>query len=190
MRVLWSIAFAGAWFAACWPAVAQPPAASPARVLTTAAAADPYAPYAFLIGDWYSSPPGEGPSIHQRFRWGTKRSFIYYTILTAEAGKAEEVHFEGMFVWNGASGALDYVVTLVPGSGGQEKGVMRLAEDGAIVRDVTMTDREGKVATFRQTFRRTGPDSAVTSLMRRTADGWEPNFPGSDRIEMRRRNPA
>jgi hypothetical protein len=49
-----------------------------------------------------------------------------------------------------------------------------------------MTDRNGRVEQFRQTFRRTGPDSAVTSLMRRTASGWEPNFPGSDRIEMRR----
>lgn len=182
-----SIAFIGLCLTATGPSIAmQPSVSSPAR----AAASDPYEPYAFLIGDWYSTPPGGGPAIHQSFRWGTNRASIAYTTLLAEPGRPERVHFEGLLVWNGANNQLDYVVALEPGSGGQEKGVVRIAEDGAVVREVVATLRDGSISSFRQTFRRTGPDGAITSLMRRAADGWEPNFPGSGRIEMVRKAPG
>jgi hypothetical protein len=82
---------------------------------------------------------------------------------------------------------LDYVFAVEPGSAIQEKGTIRAETDSSIVREVEFTGSDGKVGQFRQTFRRTGSDSAVTSLMRRTDKGWEPNFPGSERIVMTRR---
>ena len=174
----------------CGPALAQG-ARSPApamRVDAPSIIANPYTAYEFLIGDWYSRPAG-GPdiAIHQNFRWGTRQSSIFYTTSTSMNGSPEAVHFEGMLVWNGATHNLDYVVALEPGSGGQEKGTMHVEADGSVIRDVTMTGADGRVAHFRQTFRRTGPDTAMTSLMRQTATGWEPNFPGSDNIAMTRR---
>jgi len=174
--------------ALCGPARAQE-ARSPApamRVEAPAIIANPYGPYEFLIGDWYSQAAG-GPAIHQNFRWGTRQSFIYYTTSTSMNGAPEAVHFEGMMVWNGQSRELDYVVALEPGSGGQERGTVHVEPDGSVVREVIMTGANGRVAHFRQTFRRTGPDTAMTSLMRQTATGWEPNFPGSDNIVMTRR---
>ena len=185
------VALAGALaVAVCGPAPAQE-ARSPApamRVEAPTIIANPYTAYEFLIGDWYSRPTG-GPdiAIHQNFRWGTRQSFIYYTTSTSMNGAPEAVHFEGMLVWNGQTHELDYVVALEPGSGGQERGTLHVEPDGAVVREVTMTAANGRVAHFRQTFRRTGPDTAMTSLMRQTATGWEPNFPGSDNIAMTRR---
>ena len=180
-------AFAVATIAAT-PVAAQP--AAPQRQMVLEAPkmiANPYADYEFLIGDWYSKPNG-GPdvSIHQNFRWGTNKSYIYYTTLTAEGAKPEAIHFEGMAVWNGQSKKLDYIVASEPGSGAQESGTFHVETDGTIVRDVKLTRPDGKTQNFRQTFRKTGADSAVTTLMRQTASGWEPNFPGSERIEMRR----
>jgi hypothetical protein len=92
-----------------------------------------------------------------------------------------------MLVWNGATRNLDYVIAVEPGSGVQEQGALHVEPDGSVVRDVTMTRANGQIGHFRQTFRRTGPDTVTTSLMRRTATGWEPNFPGSDNIAMTRR---
>ena len=126
-------------------------------------------------------------TIRQNFRWGPARSYIFYSTYTAHPGQPERLHFEGIMVWNGRSGALDYVFAIEPGSGGQEKGSIRAEPDGTIVREVELTAANGNVGQFRQTFRRTGADAAMTSLMRRTDDGWQPNFPGSDRIAMTRR---
>jgi hypothetical protein len=150
--------------------------------------ANPYGAYEFLIGDWYSKPSG-GPdvTIHQNFKWGTNKSYIFYTTLTREGGKPEGVHFEGMLVWNGATKGLDYVIASEPGSGTQEQGTLHIDPDGAVVREVTMITAAGKSQVFRQRFWRTGADTAMTSLMRQTATGWEPNFPGSEQIAMSRR---
>jgi hypothetical protein len=157
------------------------------RVAPPAAIANPYAPYEFLIGDWYSRPSGGAEiAIHQNFRWGTGRSSIFYTTSTSLNGAPESVHFEGMLVWNGATRNLDYVIAVEPGSGVQEQGAMHVEADGSVVRDVTMIRADGQVGHFRQTFRRTGPDTVTTSLMRQTATGWAPNFPGSDNIAMTR----
>ena len=149
--------------------------------------ANPYTAYEWLIGDWYSKPTG-GPdiSIHQRFEYGPKNSYIFYTTLTREGSKPEAVHFEGMAVWNGKTKALDYVVTSEPGSGAQEQGTMQAQADGSIVREVVLTRPNGQQAQFRQRFWRTPDGNAVTSLMRKVASGWEPNFPGSEEIVMTR----
>jgi len=174
----------------CGPASAQGTQASGTRMRVDAPAtiANPYTAYEFLIGDWDTRPSG-GPdiAIHQNFRWGTRQSYIYYTTSTRMNGGPETIHFEGMLVWNGASRNLDYVIAIEPGSGGQEQGILRVEPDGSVIREVTMTRANGQVSHFRQTFRRTGPDSVVTSLMRQTATGWEPNFPGSDALTMTRR---
>ena len=166
----------------------QTPAQPRMRIDAPAMIANPYGDYEFLIGDWYSKPAG-GPdiTIHQNFKWGPKQSYIFYTTLTAEKGKPEAVHFEGMLVWNGATKGLDYVIASEPGSGAQEHGTLHVDADGAVVREVTMITASGKSQTFRQRFWRTGIDTAMTSLMRQTDKGWEPNFPGSEKITMARR---
>ena len=172
------------------PVTAQPtPNRAPAtRVEAPTMIANPYTAYAYLIGDWDSRPAG-GPdiAIHQNFRWGVRQGSIFYTTSTRLNGSPEEVHFEGLMVWNGATHQVDYVIAHEPGSGNQESGSFHVEADGSIVREVRMTAANGQISHFRQTFRRTGPDTATTSLMRQTATGWEPNFPGSDAIVMTRR---
>ena len=164
------------------PAFAQHP--------TTPAQADvakqSYQPFEWLIGDW-DSPGGANETIHQRLRFGPDRAYITNSTYIGRVGGAEQLHFEGIMVWNGRTEMLDYVFAVAPGSGIQEKGTIRVEVDGLVVREVELTDAKGAVTNFRQTFRSTGKDSAVTSLMRQGANGWQPNFPGSDRIEMRRR---
>ena len=147
---------------------------------------DPYRPFEFLIGEWISQ---EGSStLRQSFRWGPGRSYIFYSTFTQQPGAAERLHFEGMMVWNGKSKALDFLFAVEPGSWTEERGTLHVAADGSVIREVELITPNGTVSQFRQTIRRTGPDSAVTSLMSKTADGgWQPNFPGSDRIEMSRR---
>jgi hypothetical protein len=160
-------------------------AQSAQQAVSTAMQADGrYAPYAFLIGDWLSDE--NGARMRQSFSWGPDRSYIRYSTFTGEDGK-ERLHFDGIMVWNGRTRHLDYVFAVEPGSGIQEKGTIRVDADGSWVRDVEFTNANGTVREFRQTISRTGPDTAVTSLMLKTNEGWRPNFPGSDRIEMRRR---
>ena len=190
MPKLQAVIMSGLGLFVCGPVLAQTarPPAPVMRVEAPVTIANPYGAYAFLIGDWDSRPTG-GPdiAIHQNFRWGTRQGFIYYTTSTRLNGSPEAIHFEGMLVWNGATHNLDYVIASEPGSGAQEQGYMHAEADGSVVREVTMTRANGEVAHFRQTFRSTGPDSATTSLMRQTATGWEPNFPGSENIAMTRR---
>jgi hypothetical protein len=83
---------------------------------------------------------------------------------------------------------LDYLFAVEPGSGVQESGTYRAEADGSIIREVRLIDPRGNVGTFRQTFVRTGQDSAITTLMRKTDTGWVPTFPGSERIELTRRS--
>jgi hypothetical protein len=174
------LAGAGALLAAA--ASAHPVAAS--NFLETA---NPYAPYEYLIGDWYS-PLSGGGSIHQQFKWGPRKAYISYTTYMAEPGKPEHLHFEGIMMWNGKSSALDFLFAVEPPSGVEEKGTVRAGADGTIVREVEMTDGKGAVSHFRQTFRRTGANSAVTMLLRQTDKGWESTIPGVGQIEMTRRD--
>lgn len=169
------------------PATAQQPAAPPQmQIDAPVKIANPYTAYEFLIGDWYTKPSG-GPDlrIHQQFAWGTDHGSIKYTTFTTVGAAPETVHFEGLLVWNGATKALDYVITVEPGSGGQEKGTVRAEPDGAIVRDVLLTRADGKTGQFQQRFWRE-QGAVFTSLRRKTDTGWEPNFPGSERLAMSR----
>lgn len=155
---------------------------APAQAQTpTAPAESPYAPYAFLIGEWRSD------QIIQRFTWGPSNSYITYSTSLLAPGGGEHLHFEGILVFNAASQRLDYLFVVEPGTRGQEQGEVYVGDDGTIVRDVALTDGRGQVSHFRQTFRANGPNSAVTSLMRQSTDGsWAPNFPGSEALTMTR----
>jgi len=50
--------------------------------------------------------------------------------------------------------------------------------DGTIVREIEMTDDDGDLEHFRQTFRRAASDKLVTSMSRQTAKGWVTDPPG------------
>jgi hypothetical protein len=149
--------------------------------------ASPYAAFAFLIGAW-DTTRGDGQRIAvQRFRWGPNRSYIWYSTSTLASGQ-EQVHFEGLLIWNFAHRNADFLFALAPGSGAQEQGTIHVEAYGVLVRDVRATDAAGHIQSFRQSFRRTGPDTALTSLERRNPDGtWAPNFPGSVNLVMTRR---
>jgi len=166
------------------------------------AATSPYAPYAFLIGQWDFAPEGGGPPLGGTlFRWGPNESYIWCAATLHEAGR-EVPHFEGLFVWNGVQQNLDMLIALDLEGGGrmQEKGVLRLEPDGTVVREITATYSEGlrtmgsgavgaagATARFRQTFKPDGPDRLRTQVLRETKDGWVATFPGSDRLVMTRR---
>ena len=161
---------------------AKPAAAHDAPLSPAVVAAN--APVEWLIGDWASLE--DGNRLRQNLSWGPHRSYIKFSTYMQQPGKPEALHFDGIAIWNGGSKAFDYLFAVEPGSGLQEKGTIRAESDGSVVREVELTGPEGKAAQFRQVFRSTGKGKAVTSLMRRTASGWEPSFPGSDKIEMTR----
>ena len=158
------------------PVAAQAPSTPPA-------AASTYAPYDWLIGDW-SSKSG----LRELITYGPRRSYLRFSVFTPDADGSEHLHFEGIAMWNAKTKVLDYLFAVEPGSGVQENGTYRVEADGLIIREVELIDARGQVATFRQTFRSTGADSAVTTLMRQTPTGWVPTFPGSERIELKRKS--
>jgi hypothetical protein len=153
---------------------------APAQAASTAA--DAYAPYEWLIGDWSS----EG-GIREVISYGPNKSYVRYSVYTPGQDGAEHLHFEGIALWNGKTKVLDYLFAVEPGSGVQENGTIRAEADGSIVREVEFIDAKGTTGTFRQTFRRAGANSAITTLLRKTHTGWEPTFPGSERIELKRK---
>lgn len=165
----------GILIVAVTPAVAHDAPLSPAVVAANA-------PVEWLIGDWVSLE--DGNRLRQNLSWGPHRSYIKVSTYMQQPGKLEVLHFEGIAIWNGGSKAFDYLFAVEPGSGTQEKGTIRAKSDGSVIREVEFTGPDGKAAQFRQVFRPTGKGKAVTSLMRETATGWEPTFPGSDEIEM------
>ena len=163
-------------------------ALSPAHVQQRplAVRTDPFAAFDWLIGDWYAKA---GPGLlREQISYGPGRGYIKFSVFTApNDSAAQHLHFEGMALWNGKTKRLDYLFAVEPGSGVQESGTFRAEADGSIVREVDLIDAKGNGATFRQTFQRTGADRAVTTLHRRTANGWEPTFPGSEKIGLKRR---
>lgn len=173
-----------------------------ASPLAAHAAESVYAPYAFLVGEWQIAPAGsQVPQAVTRFRWGPGRSYIWLETSLIIEGK-EVPHFEGMLMWNGVRKNLDMLLALdLEGGRIQEQGAVFVEPDGTVVRDITayysegvrrMGDTqtvgpEGATAKFRQTFKSTGPDTILTTLMRQTERGWVATFPGSDRSVMTRR---
>jgi hypothetical protein len=170
---------------ACVGAAAQS-GPTPNAVATDAATPAPYEPYAFLIGEWDAGLPGNAMFI-DRFSWGPNRAYIWQSVSQPQAD-GEHLHFEGPMVWNAADQRLDFLFAIEPGTLGQERGYVHVVADGVVIREVTLTNPAGVQSTFRHTIRQTGPDTAEASLMRQTAQGWTPNFPGSDHIPMRRRS--
>jgi hypothetical protein len=162
--------------------------ATDAQAQTTpppAAATNVYAAYDWLIGDWYADA---GPGVlREHITYGPSRGYIHFSVFTAAKDGPQHLHFEGIAVWNARTRMLDYLFAVEPGSGVQESGTYRVEADGSIIREVQLIDPKGNVGTFRQTFVRTGPDSAITTLMRKTEAGWTPTFPGSEKIELKRR---
>lgn len=159
----------------------------------TAAEADslqpgPYAPYAFLIGEWNVGPENAQAAFVARFRWGPNQSYIWHSVSLLRDG-TEVPHFEGMLVWNAAHRNLDMLLALgLSGGGAQEQGTVSIDSDGAVVRNITAYGSDGARAHFRQTFKSIGPDTIVTSVMRETREGWVASFPGSERLLMKRRS--
>ncbi len=147
-----------------------------------------YAPYEFLIGEWDAGPAGGAVSFIDRFSWGPRRAYIWQSVALVQSN-GEHLHFEGPMMWNAATRRLDFLFAIEPNSLAQERGEVSVGENGAIVRDVTLTYADGRQATFRHIIRSTGADTAEASMMRRTPQGgWAPEFPGSDRLLMRRRS--
>jgi hypothetical protein len=161
----------------------------------------PFAPYAFLIGEWNVSPESGGPpGLVLRFKWGPNQSYIW-TSASLLANGHEEPHFEGMLVWNGVRKNLDMLLVLDLNSGlAAEQGRVYVEPDGTVVRDITgvfsegvasigrtKVGPEGATGRFRQTFKMTRPDTVLTSVMRESAGGWVATFPGSDHLVMTRR---
>jgi len=147
-------------------------------------AEDPYAPFAFLIGEW-DTPGG----IRQSIRWGPQKSYLWYAVYVRPPGASgEELHQEGLMTFNGKDRDLDFLFVHDPGSLNQEQGKVHAEADGSIVRETTAIYADGSVSHFRQTWRSTGENTALTSLLREDADGrWVPNFPGAEKLEMTRR---
>lgn len=161
------------------PAAAQHGSAPPAALSV------PYAPFDWLIGDWYGeAAPG---TVRELIAYGPGKAYIRFSTFTGK-GEPQHLHFEGIAVWNAKTKMLDYLFAVEPGSGAQENGTFRAETDGSIIREVELIDAQGRAGTFRQTFRQTGPDTAVTSVMRRTATGWEPTFPGGENLLLQRRS--
>ncbi len=159
----------------------------------------PYAPYAFLIGQWDVVPESGGPAVARSvLRWGPKRSYIWYETSLMQ-GETETPHFEGMLVWNPLRKNLDMLLTLDLEGGGrmQEQGTVSIGADGTVVREITAysagvagSGSTGTIGHFRQTFKASGPDRIRTSVLRKSGQGYVATFPGSDRLAMIRRKEA
>lgn len=164
-------------------------------------ARSPYSPYAFLIGEWNVAAESGGPTVATAlFRWGPKQSYIWYAGSLLVNG-VEHPHFEGLLVWNGVRRNLDMLLSLdLEGGRIQEQGMVSIAPDGTVVRDVTAYYSEGlrpigqppagsrgATARFRQTFKAAGPDRVLTAVMREDGHRWVATFPGSDHLVMIRR---
>lgn len=163
-------------------------------IATVSAAADvpvstpePYRAFEKLIGDWDTGPANARPAFVQRFSWGPNRSYIWSRTSLFQPDGSEHLHFEGLMVWNASTRALDFLFVVEPASLAQERGTLQVSPDGSIVRDVVLTNPDGKGSRFRHTIRLDSADRGTTSLMRQTPKGWEPNFPGADKLRMTRR---
>ena len=150
------------------------------------------------------APVGSPPQAVTRVEWGPGRSCLRLGTNLLIGGR-EAPHFEGLLMWNGVRRDLDMLLSLdLAGGRIQEQGRVFVEPDGTVVRDVTAIysegtrsigdnrtiGAEGGTAKFRQTFKRDGADRILTTLMRHTATGWVPSFPGSDRSVMTRRKPG
>ena len=153
------------------------------------ATAKPYAPYEFLIGDWYTKLPQENVLIHQQFAWGPGKGSISYATYFNAPGQQEHLHFGGLIIWNGKSKALDYLFAVEPDSGTQEKGTFTVQPDGSVIREVGATYPNGNVTQNRQTFRKLPDGNVEMDLLDRKPSGWASSMPAGKPIIMSRTPP-
>lgn len=168
----------------------------------SARASGPYGPYEFLVGEWEIGPEGK-PAAILRVRWGPNRSYLTYSV-SVVGRDGEAPHLDGVLMWNGVTKRLDmlFMLDLSASAGVQEHGTVSVDADGTLVRDITAVyspgvrlpprfetraGPQGQTLRFRQTYKATGPTTAVTSIMRESDEGWVASFPGSERLEMRRK---
>jgi hypothetical protein len=163
-----------------------------------------YRPYAFLIGEWEVGIAGQPPASVTRFRWSPLKTHILYSGTMLVNGE-EQPNWDGLMVWNGVRHDLDFLLVLDQSTGdlAQEQGRVSVAEDGTVTREITVyysegnalppdwrtaAGAEGATARFRHTFQRVGPDRVHAAVVRKTAEGWVPSFPGSDSLVMVKRD--
>lgn len=161
----------------------------------------PYAPYTPLMGEWHVGREGQSAQLIERFVWAGGGSYIEFSAATLDGGH-ETPHFEGVLMWNGVRRALDMLVMLdlSPSARVLEGGTLQALPDGSFVREITayysegqpragggVVTREGARMTFRQTFTPIDANHMRTAILRETANGWVPTFPGSDAMVMTRR---
>ncbi len=149
-----------------------------------------YEPYAFLIGEWDLRGPDPSQRLIERFRWGPRQAYLWFSASFIQPDGSEHLHFEGPAIWNAQTGRLDYLFAVEPGSSSQERGDIRIDTEGSIIREVVLTDANGNQGVFRQTIRPEGAHRARVTVMRQTPTGWTPTFPGGDQLVMTRRAPS
>jgi hypothetical protein len=163
----------------------------------------PYAPYAFLIGEWDVTPEAGGPTTAVvSYRWGPNQSYIFNSVSELRNG-VPTPHLEGIMVYNPITRKLETLVEidLIKGQV-LEKGSFTLQHEGHVVREVSvypprgakmgqgaLVSKDGVIGPFREGFQLVNPDLLLTQIMHKSKTGWEPNFPGSDHLAMRRRAP-
>lgn len=157
--------------------VASPAAAhgvSSVKVLETV---KPYAPYEFMIGDWYAKLTEENAVIHQQFGWGPGKASMTDATFVVLPGRPEHLHFGGTMLWNPTSKALDYLFAVEPGSGVEERGTFSAQADGSVIREVEAIYPDGKVIKSRQVFRPLPDGTFSMDLLSGTAKGWASSLP-------------
>ena len=159
-----------------------------------AAASNPYAPYAFLVGDWnVGAASGGAPFVTLRFHWSQHQAYLHYG-----AYIGQQPHFEGMMMWNGAHRNLDVLIAMDMDHGlVQEQGTVSIV-NGAAVRENIATYSEGVSAggplagvggltsRTRQTMRPIDADHIALTFETKTPSGWKPSMPGGDHLLMTR----
>ncbi len=183
--------------AAATALAAVSPAAAHEIRFGPSAASDPYAPYAFLVGDWdVANASGGAPFITLRIHWAQHHAYLHYGGYIGE-----DAHFEGMMMWNGVRHDLDALIAMDMDHGlVQEQGSVSIV-DGAAVRDSLASYSEGVSAggplagargateRTRQTMRPIDKDHIALSFEVETPSGWKPAMAGSDHLLMTRAKP-
>lgn len=171
-----------------------PPAAAHEVHVGANAARDPYAPFAFLIGDWVvADAAGGAPLVTLKFHWAVNRAYI---LCGAYVGQTP--HFEGVMMWNGVHHNLDTLLAMDMAHGLiDELGTMSIV-DGAAVRDSVAAYSEGVGAggplagprgatgRTRQTMRPIDADHIAVSFEVQSPSGWRPLMPGATHLLMTR----
>ena len=162
--------------------------------VSPAAATDPYAPYAFIVGDWaVSKASGGAPFVTLKARWATNHAYILYG-----AYIAEHPHFEGMLMWNGVHHNLDTLIATDMDHGlAQEAGTMTIVDGTAVSQSIASYSAgvsaggspagpNGNSNRTRQTMKPIDADHIALSFEVETRDGWKPMVPGGDHLLMTR----